>query len=461
MKEYFGIMKKSFDNRDSIDFGKDKIGRLFWNVFIPTLLGMLADVAFMLTDGIFVGHGVGPEGLACVNLIAPTMMLITGIGMMFGMGASVVAAIHLAKEEFGQARRKVTQAFGAAILLSLIAVALLYGFPTATMRLLGVSEQLLPLAGEYFFWFVPTCFFIMIQIVGSFIIRLDGSPKYSMMATVVPSVLNIILDYIFIFPCGWGLKGAALATDIGTCAGALMVFYYMFCKARSLKFCRPSTAFHRGSANELLEIMKVGFAGLVMEFSASMLILCGNRSFGAYLGDVGVAAFSVVCYIFPIIANVFYAAATSAQPIVSFNHGAENQDRCRATLRYSIGVSVGFALVALIVFTFFSPTIISVFLDGGNETCGLASKGLPLFSVGLIFMGFNTPVVGYFQSIERSGTSTLLTILRGFVLVVLSFALLPRFLGTAGLWLAIPVAEFISAVVMLLLLRRLREDEIS
>ena len=440
-------------NKETLDYGGERIPRLFRMIFIPTLLGMLADVAFMLTDGIFVGHGVGPEGLACVNLIAPTMMLITGIGMMFGMGASVVAAIHLAKDEVDNARRKVTQAFGAAIVLSLIAVALLYGFSEGIMRLLGVSEQLLPLAGKYFYWFVPTCFFIMIQIVGSFIIRLDGSPKYSMMATVLPSVLNIILDYTFIFPCGMGLKGAALATDIGTCAGALMVFYYMFRKANSLKFCRPSKAF-RGCGRELPEIMKVGFAGLVMEFSASMLILCGNRSFGAYLGDVGVAAFSVVCYIFPIIANIFYAAATSAQPIVSFNHGAGNPERSMATLRLSIGVSVGFAVVAAVVFTFFSPAIISVFLSGGSETWQLASDGLPLFAIGLIFMGFNTPVIGYFQSIERSGTSILLTLLRGFVLVALAFALLPRFIGAPGLWLAVPAAELISAVVSLLLLRK-------
>ena len=443
-------------NKETLDYGGERIPRLFRKIFIPTLLGMLADVAFMLTDGIFVGHGVGPEGLACVNLIAPTMMLITGIGMMFGMGASVVAAIHLAKDEVGQARRKVTQAFGAAIVLSLLAVALLYSFPKGIMRLLGVSEQLLPIAGEYFYVFVPTCFFIMIQIVGSFIIRLDGSPKYSMMATVVPSVLNIILDYIFIFPCGWGLKGAALATDIGTCAGALMVFYYMFCKARSLKFCRPSKAFH-GCAKELLEIMKVGFAGLVMEFSASMMILCGNRSFGAFLGDEGVAAYSVVCYIFPIVANIFYAAASSAQPIVSFNHGAGNPARSRAALRCSVVVSVVFAVVAVVCFTFFSPAIISVFLDGGSETWNLASKGLPIFAVGLIFMGFNTPVIGYFQSIERSGTSILLTLLRGFALVALSFALLPRHLGTVGLWLAIPAAEVLSAAVCAALLSYRRE----
>ena len=439
--------------KTNIDYARERIPGLFRKIFIPTLLGMLADVAFMLTDGIFVGHGVGPEGLACINLIAPTMMLITGIGMMFGMGSSVVAAIHLAKDENLTARGKVTLSFGAAIILSLLLVALLYSFPTKIMRLLGVSDELLPPAGEYFRWFVPTCFFIMIQIVGSFVIRLDGSPKYSMMATVVPSVLNIILDYTFIFPCGMGLKGAALATDIGTFSGALMVFYYMMFKARTLKFRRPSMALNYGFT-ALGEVMKVGFAGLVMEFSASMLILCGNRSFGAHLGDVGVAAFSVICYIFPLIANVFFAAASSAQPIISYNHGAGNKDRVSSTLRCSILVSVGFAAVALVVFTLFAPTIISVFLESGSETFALAAKGLPIFAIGLIFMGFNTPAIGYLQSIERSTASILLTLLRGFVLVALAFAFLPIPLGTPGLWLAVPAAEALSTVVLLCVIRK-------
>ena len=198
---------------------------------------------------------------------------------------------------------------------------------------------------------------------------------------------------------------------------------------------------------DLAEIMKVGFAGLVMEFSASMLILCGNLSFGKHLGDVGVAAFSVVCYIFPVIANIFFASASSAQPIISFNHGAGNTSRVLATLRCGAIVSVAIAALSVIVFIFFSPEIISVFLDRGSETYDLASSGLPLFSVGLIFMGFNTSVVGYFQSIERSTLSILLTLLRGFVLVALAFALLPEILGPAGLWLAVPAAEVLSAVV--------------
>ena len=446
----------AFDNRDSIDFGAERIPKLFRSIFIPTLLGMLADVAFMLTDGIFVGHGVGPEGIACVNLICPTMMLITGIGVMFGMGSSVVAAIHLAKDNGKAARINISQAFRASIALSLVVVAALYCFPAGIMGILGVSKELTPLASEYYFWFVPTCFFIMIQIVGSFIIRLDGSPNYSMLATVVPSAVNIILDYTFIFPCHMGLKGAALATDIGTGIGTLMTFYYMFFKAEKLKFYHMKatlTSFRLGLRN-VGYMIKVGFSGFIGEFAASVMILTGNLSFGKYLGDTGIAAFSVICYLFPVLINVFLAVSSSAQPIISFNHGAQNKSRVSDTFRYSVTVSMVFALLGTLAFIFLAPTIIAIFLERGSETFTLAAHGLPLFAVGFMFMGFNLSTIGYFQSIEKSGTSIVLTLLRGFILIIAAFAALPPLFGTAGLWLSVPASEALTALVGAFLLAK-------
>ena len=444
----------AFDNRDSIDFGKDRIPKLFSNLFIPTLLGMIADVAFILTDGIFVGHGVGQEGLASVNLVCPAMMLITAIGVMFGSGCSVVAAIHLAKENVKAARINMTQAFAASLALSLVLVAIFYSAPGKVLGLLGVSEELMAFAKEYFFWFIPTCVFIMVQIVGSFVIRLDGSPKYSMLATVVPSVINIVLDYVFIFICGWGLKGAAIATDIGTGVGMLMTFVYIFFLSNTLKVYKLKhtvTSLRLGLRN-VGYMIKVGFPGFIGEFATSVMILAGNLAFGKYLSDSGIAAFSVICYLFPVVLNVYYAISSAAQPIISFNYGAGSVSRVRSTLRLSLVFSAAFALLALGVFCFFPASIISVFLESGSKTFGLASTGLPLFALAFLPMGVNLSIIGYFQSVERSVVAVILTLLRGFVLVVLSFLLMPKMAGVTGLWLAVPVSETITAILSIVLL---------
>ena len=152
-----------YDNRDYIDFGSSNIGKLFASIFFPTLLGMLFNMAFLLTDGIFVGHGIGEHGLATINLIGPIMMLINGLGMMLGMGASVVAAIHLSQGNEKAARINVTQAFMAGIGVSVAMGTFCYLLPDTVLGLLGVKGVLYTSTKEYYLWFLPTCLLLMIQ----------------------------------------------------------------------------------------------------------------------------------------------------------------------------------------------------------------------------------------------------------------------------------------------------------
>lgn len=440
-----------YDKRDAIDFGKTDIPQLFRSVFIPTLLGMMFNMAFVLTDGIFVGHGIGDDGLACINLAAPIMMFVTGAGMMFGIGSSVVGAIHLAQDNKKAARIIATQAYLASLVFAAVVAAVFYLFPNGTLSLLGVSDTLMAMAKEYYLWFIPTCIFLMFQIVGEFIIRLDGAPRYAMYANIIPALINIVLDYIFIFPCGMGLKGAALATDIGTGIGALMALYYMLFRAQHLRFYRLKRTWTslRLTLRNVGYMMKMGFSAFVGELAISVMILTGNISFGRLLGDGGIAAFSVICYLFPVVYMIYNAAAQSAQPIISYNHGATQPQRVNKTFRYSVIICIAFGLVATLLFAFFAPTVIGIFLDTTTKAYPIATKGLPLFASGFVFVAFNVSAIGYFQSIERANFATLLMVLRGIVLLIAAFLLLPRWWGASGLWLAVPCAEVITFFIIL------------
>lgn len=445
-----------FDNRDSIDYGSEDIPRLFRSIFIPTLLGMLFNAAFTLTDGIFVGHGVGAAGLACINLVAPIMMVITGLGMMLAIGCSVVAAIHLAKGNTKAARINVTQTYVTALLLAAVVATLFYLFPHGILELLGVSEQLMALAREYYLWFIPTCVFLMLQIVGEFVIRLDGSPRYAMYANIIPAVINIVLDYLFILPCGWGLRGAALATDIGTGIGALMALYYMLFRAKSLTFYRlkwtPTSL--RLMARNMGYNIRLGFSAFVGELAISVMMLTGNLAFGKYLGDTGIAAYSVVCYLFPAVYMVYSAVAQSAQPIISFNHGASQPGRVRHTFLHSVCVSLAFGAVVTLAFVFLAGEVIGIFLPADDPASVLAVAGLPLYASGLLFVAFNLSAIGYFQSTEQHVLATLFMALRGILALVPAFILLPRCWGIPGLWLSVPVAEALTFLLELPILLR-------
>lgn len=444
-----------FDNRDKIDFARTEIPSLFRSIFIPTLLGMVFNVAFFITDGIFVGHGVGPGGLAAVNLVCPVTMLMTATGLMFGVGCSVVAAIHLARNNEHAARLCATQAYIAGTTISLIVILLMLLFPDGILRLLGVSDALMPLAREYYYYVIPTCLFLMFQITGEFIIRLDGAPRFAMYANIIPAVINIILDYIFIIPCGWGLRGAAIATDIGTFFGFALTIWYMLFRARNLRLIRLKATLTslRLSLRNIGYMIRMGASAFIGEMSVSVMILGGNLAFGRAAGDDGIAAYGIICYLFPVVYMIFNAIAQSAQPIISYNHGADLVQRVRGTLLHSVRLSLVFSIVMTVLFIFLSRPIITIFLRPDAAAHALAASGLPLYAAGFLFMSFNVSAIGYFQSVERSFFASLLMLLRGVIILLPAF-FLPLLLNShevvlALLFLAVPIAELLTSAIAL------------
>lgn len=183
-----------------LDYAGGKIGRLFSKMFFPTLLGLIFNALITIIDGIFVGQGVGPDGIAAVNIIAPLYMVVTGCGLMFGIGSSVVAGIAVARGDSRKASVNVTQGcvFSGVLVLALIAALSL--FPDGTARLLGCSDALMPGAVDYLTWLIPGMFFLMFECIGMMVIRLDGSPKFAMFCNIIPAVINIGLDS----PAEWG-----------------------------------------------------------------------------------------------------------------------------------------------------------------------------------------------------------------------------------------------------------------
>lgn len=227
------------DNRDALDYGEMRVSKLFYKLFFPTLLGLLSSVLLNLADGIFVGQGVGSDALAAINIAAPMFLVSTGIALMFGSGASIVAAVHLSKGNRKAANINVTQAFTVGLLLMLTIVVIVNVFPRQTAALFGGSEALYPLVHDYLFWVSPCFCFMIINIVGTFAIRLDGSPNFSMTINTLSALVNIVLDWLFIFPLDMGIKGAAIATSISGIPGMVLVAWYFWGHSNHLSSHKP------------------------------------------------------------------------------------------------------------------------------------------------------------------------------------------------------------------------------
>ena len=442
--------------RDSIDFSSENIPALYRKVLYPTLLGMLAAVSYTIADGIFVGQGVGSDALAAINIAAPLFLVSSGIALMFGFGGSVVASIHLANGKEKTARIVTTQALATVALAQLLITALALIFPEQTLRLFGCSDTLMDLADEYLFGYAPFLPFNGLLIAAGFFVRLDGSPKFAMTASMIASGLNVFLDWLFIFPMGLGIFGAAIATGIGTVFGMIMLVLYLANPARSLHFVKFKLT-RTGISLTLRNIVymcRLGVSSLLSELSVAFLMLCGNFVFIRLSGDPGVAAFSVVCYLFPVVFMINNSLGQAAQPIISYNYGLQRTDKTRVALNVSMKTALIYGVVIVLFSLLGAEWVVQMFLKPSDPAYPLAVSGLRFFSTGFIPFAVNVIATSYFQSIERARAAALITILRSFVFMGTAFLALPPLLGLKGAWLAVPTSEILTMLVVLLIFRK-------
>lgn len=436
--------------RDRLDFGNGRIGALFRAMFFPTLVGMFFNSALNICDGMFVGHGVGSDALAAINIVAPVFLLCTGIGLMFGIGASVVAGIRLAEDNVKAARIIMTQAFlaGAVIFGTVIVLSLVFTGPL--LSLMGCSPLLEPYARDYLLWLLPGLLFLYVQCAGMMLIRLDGSPRYAMGVQIVGAVLNIFLDWLMVFPLGMGIGGAAKATSLSCIVAGLMVLVYFLFFSDKLRFYRLKRTAKslRLSLRNVGYMARVGMATFLAELAIGVMMVTGNYMYMRELGEDGVAAFSIACYLFPLVFSISNAVAQSSQPIISFNYGAGRPDRVAAALRIALATAVVCGLLISLGMWRGSGVLAGVFLPSDSHAYALACQGLPVFGLCAMFFAVNVTFIGYYQSVEDAVRSTAYTMLRGIMLPVPGFILLPLLFGARGLWLALPLAEFLTMLVI-------------
>lgn len=438
--------------RDAIDLKTVNVFTLFRRYFIPTLLGMLSMSAVTAIDGIFVGHGVGSDGIAAINILIPVLMFFTGVGLMVGAGCSVVASIHLSRGKQNTARINVTQALFFVTIIAALLSFLMMIFPDDTAYLLGASEHLRPMVTDYLLWFVPSWIFQIWIAVSLFIIRLDGAPKLAMFCSLVTAVINVVLDWIFIFPFGWGVMGAALATSISIISGGIIAILYLLFFARRLRLypLKWSVKSFRLFVRNIGYQCRIGSSALLGEATLAVLMFVGNQVFMHYLGDDGVGAFGIACYYIPFVFMVGNAVAQSAQPIISYNFGLGYRKRVTEAVRIALLTAVLCGVVVTVVFVACPDFLVGLFIDKDNVAARIAIEGFPYFAIGFVCFIFDLTAVGYYQSVERARPATWFALLRGFIFLIPSFLIMPHMLGVEGIWLALPLSEIMTTIAIIM-----------
>jgi len=444
----------------SLDFYHMSPGRLFTKMFFPTLLGMFSGSVMNITDGMFVGQRVGSDALAAINIAAPVFMLVTGIALMFGIGASVRASISLAQGKTKEANREITTSLLVAVtVVTLLSAIILLNLDTMAY-LFGSTDRLLPLVKEYMLWVTVGMPASCVLFAGMFYVRLDGAPKFAMWCEIIGAGLNILLDYVFIYPLNMGIMGAAIASSLSCLVGALLIMGYLIFFTKRIQLCSLRAAFGRSARwlQTTWQQVKLGLSGFLGEAAISLMLVLGNYVFGSLLGESGVAAYSIACYCSPLFFMINNAIAQSAQPIISYDYGARRWERVRHTLRLVLTVAIVCSVVMTTLIILLTDPLVSLFVKDDPTTHALAVKGMPLFAVDLLFLAVNVTMIGYFQSIKRGTWATVFTTLRGYIFLMFSFIILPLVWGVPGAWLAIPVAEGLTTVCIVLFIFSFRRN---
>ena len=445
-------------NRDSIDFGKTDIPQLFSKLFVPTLMGLIFSAVFNIADGVIVGHGVGSDALAAVNIAAPIFLIASSFSLMFASGVSIVGAVHLSRGNVKAACINTTQALTVPLVAMVVLAAVMLFCARGMCFLFGGSEKLLPFVSDYLHWLVLYPIFQLIMIEGSFILRLDGSPNFAMMVNVVPSLVNIFLDWLFVFPLKWGLAGAAFATSLSAGLGALLVMVYLLFFSKKIHLYKPkfSATALRLTARNTAYMAKLGFPTFIGEGAITCMMIAGNYMFMRMLGEDGVAAFGTCCYLFPLVFMFANAIAQSQLPIVSYNYGLGDKKRVRSAFKFAVVLAVCCGALMTILGIVASKPLVSLFISTGTNAFRIGAEGFPYFALSFVLFSFNMVVIGFWQSVERVAESVFFMLLRGLVFLVPVFVWLPSVVGVRGLWLAVPLSEVLTCMVIVFVTIRQR-----
>lgn len=428
---------------------EQSVAKSFFQYFIPTLLGMMLMSINIVVDGIFVGNGIGSVALASVNIAVPVFTLIISISLLIGVGGGTLYSMAMGEGKVDRAKQIFTTSTVLVTIVTLVIGVISYVKMESLALLFGANEETLPYVIDYIKILLLFSLFIGWETCLSIFVRNDGNPMLAMVGLVVAAMINIFLNYWMIFVWNLEVTGAALATAIATIVGLIILMTHFFKKGSGLMFV-PLT----WNRKDIRSIHLIGFPSFLSEAGMGVFVVGYNIAMGHYVGTKGLAAFSVINYLHTFMFLAFIGIGASIQPMISYYYGAKKYHLIKKTVNIAEVSALVLGGLFITVGYFGADFLVSIFGISSEEIRSLAINGIQLFFPGYLFMGINFIYMTYYQSIGSVRSSLGITIFRGFILLIACLYVLPMWWGVNGIWLAVPVAEGIVAMVLLLFARK-------
>lgn len=414
----------------------------FFKYAVPSALAMFISSLYTVVDGIFVGQGVGDLALAAVNIVLPFTVMLFGLASMFAIGGGALVSKNIGAKNIDRAVSIFRQVFKFLLIASGIISIICIIFTEQIVTMLGATSNLKGLAVEYLRFYAIFCIPNLIGIVLSSFVRNDGRPKLAMISTIAGAITNIILDYVFIFKFGLGIKGAAIATGLGQIVTVSVLLPHFIMKKGYLTFGNV-----RINKSDLKEFCLIGFPSFFAQGSYSIMVLIHNIVLVKFIGEMGISAYSIINYITTNIYMVLYGLTLGVQPLISYNFGKKDGEKMLGFFKITCISSTLISGLSVVICFVFGPTLIGIF-TADPVIANLAYIALRIASISYFVVGINLNTLVYFQALETPKYSNLSCLLRSVIYLPISLILLYKVFGANGIWAGTILSESLTFITI-------------
>ena len=402
----------------SLDLLKDNEKKVFYHYLIPSICSTLVNSIYILVDTLIIGQGVGAEGISALNIFLPFYSIYMGIGLMFGIGAGILMSTE---DGVGNTEKSKKYFITSILCVSLVAIilTLVSSFNLRKISyMLGANESSIDLGP---------------------IVRNRKEPNLCMVAVLLGAGLNIVLDYIFVFPMQMGMKGAAMATVIGSITTSLVLLTHFIKKKNRIKICINGISF-----DMVKKIISCGSSSFLMEVASGFVIFIFNIQILKYIGDNGIVVYGIISNCIIVGTSLFNGIAQATQPVIATNHGADEVNRVKTVLKYAMYTTIAIGIILFAIIFVFTKKVILVFVKADESIINMGIPSIRMYLSAFCIMNINILMCNYFQSIGKEKISVSISIVRGFLLNIILVLIMPLVLGGNGLWLVVPLTEVIT-----------------
>lgn len=426
-----------------LDLGILPVNKLLGQYAVPAIIAMTASSLYNMVDSIFIGHGVGAMAISGLALTFPFMNLSAAFGAMVGVGASTLISVKLGQKDYQSAQQIFGNVITLTIILGLLFSVVSLAFLDPILYFFGASAETLPYAREYMQIILAGNIITHSYLTLNSVLRSVGYPRLSMNATILAVVVNTILNPLFIYGFGWGIRGSAIATVL---AQTISLLWQMKVFSNPAELVHFKHGIYKLKSRIVKETLGIGMSPFLMNTCACLIVILINRGLGQYGGDLAIGAYGIVNRVAFLFIMIVIGLNQGMQPIAGYNYGAQKFDRVLKVLRITmlwgtLVTTAGFLVGELM------PEWCARAFTTDEELIDIAAKGMRIVVMFYPLIGMQMVTTNFFQSIGQAGKSIFLSLTRQLLFLVPLLIILPQFMGVKGVWLAMPSADAISCIV--------------